>query len=211
MFAVIRYGTILALIILSVYAYPYLNPQTISSFVKNNGTLAPLVFMLITAVRPTLFFLPSLGLTIVAGVLFGTAWGTVYVVIGGAFSTLVGFYFAKWLGRDAVKSLVEKNKLFAEIEKRSMMYGKNAVLYMRLFNLPWDIVSYWAGLSGVRFKDFYLASAIPLIPVSFLYTYFGSHVFAPTSLGFIVSLLMMFIMGAVPYIKAKCNSSAGIK
>ena len=211
MFAVIRYVTILALIILSVYAYPYLNPHNISSFVKNNGTAAPLVFILITTVRPMLFFLPSLGLTIVAGVLFGTVWGTVYVVIGGAFSTVVGFYFAKWLGRDAVKSLVKKNKLFAEIEKKSMLYGKNAVLYMRLFNLPWDIVSYWAGLSGVRFKDFYLASVIPLVPVSFLYTYFGSHVFKPTSLGFIVSLLIMFLMGAAPYIKAKYNSPAGIE
>ncbi len=211
MFAVIRYVTIIALIILSVYAYPYLNPQTISSFVKNNGTMAPLVFIVITTVRPILFFLPSLGLTIVAGVLFGTVWGTVYVVIGGAFSTLVGFYFAKWLGRDAIKRLVEKHKLFAEIEKKSKLYGKNAILYMRLFNLPWDIVSYWAGLSGIRFKDFYVASAIPLIPVSFLYTYFGSHVFAPTSLGFIVSLLIMFLMGAVPYIRAKRNSSAGVK
>ncbi|HJW87131.1 MAG TPA: TVP38/TMEM64 family protein [Candidatus Brocadiaceae bacterium] len=211
MFAVIRYATILALIILSVYAYPYLNPQTISSFVKNNGAMAPLVFIVITSVRPVLFFLPSLGLTIVAGVLFGAAWGTVYVVIGGAFSTLVGFYFAKWLGRDAMKRLVEKHKLFAEIEKKSKRYGKNAVLYMRLFNLPWDIVSYWAGLSGLRFKDFYLASVIPLIPVSFLYTYFGSHVFAPTSLGFIVSLLIMFLMGAVPYIKARYNSPAGIE
>ena len=203
MVAVIRYITLITIIILCVYTYPYLNPHNISSFVKENGTTAPLVFILITTVRPILFFLPSMGLTIVAGVLFGTVWGTAYVVIGGAFSTLVGFYFAKWLGGDAVKSLVEKNKLFAEVEKRSKRYGKNAVLYMRLFNLPWDIVSYWAGLSGISFKDFYLASIIPLVPVSFLYTYFGSHVFTPTSLGFIVSLLIMLTMGAVPYIKAK--------
>ena len=110
MVAVIRYITLITIIILCVYTYPYLNPHNISSFVKENGTTAPLVFILITTVRPILFFLPSMGLTIVAGVLFGTVWGTAYVVIGGAFSTLVGFYFAKWLGGDAVKSLVEKEQ-----------------------------------------------------------------------------------------------------
>lgn len=49
-----------------------------------------------------------MGLTVVAGMLFGTVWGTLYVVIGGAFSTLVGFYFARWLGRGVVEKLIEK-------------------------------------------------------------------------------------------------------
>ena len=63
------------------------------------------------------------------------------------------------------------------------------------------MVSYWAGLTGVRFRDFYLASMIPLVPISFLYTYFGSRVFQPTSPGFIVSLLIMFILGIIPFVK----------
>ncbi|OHB37198.1 MAG: hypothetical protein A2099_04355 [Planctomycetes bacterium GWF2_39_10] len=133
--------------------------------------------------------------------LFGTVWGTLYVVIGGAFSTLVGFYFARWLGRGVVEKFIEKNKLLKGIERSSVAYGKNAVLYMRLFNLPWDMVSYWAGLSGINVKDYYMASMIPLVPISFLYTYFGSNMFTPTSAGFIISLSIIFIMGAIPYIK----------
>lgn len=196
--------TVIAVTILCVYLYPYMNPHNIGAFVKEYNTAAPVIFISITALRPVFFFLPSMGLTIVAGMLFGTIWGTVYVVIGGALSTLVGFYFAMWIGRDfLVKTLIEKNKLLKKMEKRSREHGKNAVLYMRLFNLPWDMVSYWAGLSGVSFKDFYIASLIPLVPVSFLYTYFGSHVFSPTSAGFIISLSIMFIMGAIPYVNIK--------
>lgn len=201
MVTMIKYVTVIAIIILCVYLYPYLNHQNISAFVKENGTIAPLLFIAITTLRPLLFFLPSMGLTIVAGVLFGMVWGTIYVVIGGALSTLVGFYIARWLGRDMAKKLVEKNNLTRVLNEKSILCGKNVVLYMRLFNLPWDIVSYWAGLSGVRFRDFYVASMIPLVPVSFLYTYFGSTVFTPTSAGFIISLSIMFIMGAIPYIK----------
>ncbi|MDN3513036.1 MAG: TVP38/TMEM64 family protein [Candidatus Brocadia sp.] len=208
MVTVIKLSTIIAIIVLCVYLYPHLNHQNISAFVKENSTAAPLFFIAITGLRPILFFLPSMGLTIVAGVLFGTVWGTVYVVIGGALSTLVGFYFARWLGRDVVKRLMKKNSVTRMLDEQSRMYGNHAVLYMRLFNLPWDMVSYWAGLSDVCFRDFYRASLIPLVPVSFLYTYFGSHVLTPTSAGFIIPLSIMFVMGAVPYIRPKFKKKA---
>ncbi|TLD41712.1 MAG: putative DedA family protein [Candidatus Jettenia ecosi] len=203
MITVIKLIIIIAISIFCIYLYPYLNLHKIGIFVKENRIAAPFIFILLTALRPILFFLPSMGLTIVAGMLFGAVWGTVYVIIGGVFSTLIGFYFARWLGRGIIEKLVEKNKLFKRVEKRSRGCGKNAVLYMRLFNLPWDMVSYWAGLSGINFKDFYIASMIPLVPISFLYTYFGSHMFAPTSAGFIISVSMLFAMGATPYVKAR--------
>ncbi len=201
MVSVTKIVTVTAIIILCILSYPYLNPQSIHAFIKENSIAAPLLFIAICTIKSVLFFLPSMGLTIVAGVLFGVLWGTLYVVIGGAFSTLVGFYFAKWIGRDVVEQLVKRNTLIKQIEERSREHGKKTVLLMRLFNLPWDMVSYWAGLSGIRFKDFYIASLIPLVPISFLYTYFGSRIFSPTSAGFIVSLMIIFIMGAIPYIR----------
>jgi uncharacterized membrane protein YdjX (TVP38/TMEM64 family) len=142
-----------------------------------------------------------MGLTIVAGALFGTVLGTIYVVIGGALSTLVGFYFARWVGQNAVEWLVQRNRRIRQIEEWSKENGSKAVLLMRLSNVPWDVVSYWAGISGIRFRDFYIASLIPLVPVSFLYTYFGSKIFAPTSAGFIISLCIIILMGSLPYIK----------
>jgi len=207
MFAGIKVFIILTLVVLGIKYSQYLNPSFISSFV-DKSVLAPLVFIAICTVRPVLFFLPSIGLTIVAGVLFGAIWGTVYVSIGGAFSTIVGFYFARWLGRDEVKRFAGISKSIGKMDEWAKKHGKNAVLSMRLFNLPWDIVSYWAGLSGVKFREFYIASMIPLLPVSFLYTYFGSKVFTPTSAGFIVSLIIMFVIGAVPFIKRRREKNA---
>lgn len=205
MVSVTKIVAVTAIIILCILSYPHLSPQTIHAFIKENSIAAPLLFIAICTIKSVMFFLPSMGLTIVAGVLFGTVWGTLYVVIGGAFSTLVGFYFARWIGRDTVEKLVKRNVLIKQIEEQSKQHGKKTVLFMRLFNVPWDIVSYWAGLSGVGFKDFYIASLIPLVPVSFLYTYFGSKVFTPTSAGFIISLIIMFLMGAIPYVRLQWN------
>jgi uncharacterized membrane protein YdjX (TVP38/TMEM64 family) len=203
MILIIKFITVFAIILIIIKYYPYLNPSSISAFIKENNTTAPVIFIIICSARPILFFLPSMGLTVVAGVLFGTLWGTVYVVIGGAFSTLVGFYFARWLGRDLVEKMLKKNKIFMKTEAWSKEHGEKTILYLRLFNMPWDLVSYWAGLSGLRFKGFYVASLTVLVPVSLLYTYFGSHVFTPYSLGFVIPLIIMLMMGAAPYIKEK--------
>jgi uncharacterized membrane protein YdjX (TVP38/TMEM64 family) len=205
MVSAVKILAIVAIVLACIISYPYLTPQNISAFISHNSVSAPLLFIAVCTVRPVLFFLPSMGLTIVAGVLFGAAWGTVYVSIGGALSTVVGYHFAKWIGRRTVQKIVEKNDMLLEWEKKAHDHARSAILSMRLFNLPWDIVSYWAGLQGIRFRDFYIASMIPLIPISFLYTYFGSTVFKPYSAGFIISLTVMFIMGAIPYIKARWN------
>ena len=191
---------ITTVVVICITCYPYLNAQNISSFIETHSTTAPIIFIMICATRPVLFFMPSLGLTIVAGLLFGTVKGTLYVGVGGALSTITGFYFARWLGRNALEKLLKSHDSLKLIEKWSDHLGKNNILLMRLFNLPWDMVSYWAGLSQIRFKDFYIASIIPLIPISFLYTYLGSNIFNPLSVEFIIPLAIMFVMGSLPYI-----------
>ena len=203
MLSALKFAVVAVVIIACILWYPYLNPQHIGAFMQRNSVAAPLLFILLCSVRPVLFFLPSMGLTIVAGVLFGAVWGTIYVVIGGALSTPVGYFFARWMGRTAVEKLLKNSKALMDIERRAQAHGRNAVLSMRLFNFPWDLVSYWAGMTGINFRDFYIASLIPLVPVSFLYTYFGSRVFAPASAGFIVSLIIMFLMGAAPVIQSR--------
>ena len=208
MYTVIKVLTVIALVIAGLLYYPYLNPENIAAFIDDNHVAAPLIFVLICAVRPLLFFLPSMGLTIVAGVLFGALWGTVYVAIGGACSTVVGYFFARWLGRDTIRKMTQFSKGLNRFDEWARQYGRNAVLSMRLFNMPWDVVSYWAGLTGINFREFYIASMIPLVPVSFLYTYFGSRVFEPESAGFIVALSIMFLMGALPYIRWKWKKRA---
>jgi uncharacterized membrane protein YdjX (TVP38/TMEM64 family) len=198
--SIVKISTLMILCVVCISIYPWLNQQNISSFIARHSTGAPLVFIIICALRPLLFFLPSMGLTIVAGTLFGAWWGTIYVAIGGALSTLVGFYFARWLGRDWVQTLIRSNQPMRHLDAWFRQHGKNSILFMRFCNLPWDIVSYWAGLTGIAFRDFYLASLMALLPFSFLYTYFGTQIFTPGTPGFIISLAIIIVMGSLPYI-----------
>jgi len=185
-----------------------IHPESVAAFMQQYATIAPLLFIVLCAVKPVFVFLPSFGLTIVAGTLFGTLWGTLYVVVGGALSTMVGYYFAQWTGRETARHVISRSPFFSGIEERSRTKPFRTVLYLRIINLPWDAVSYWAGLTGIRFRDFYAASLIPLVPISFLYTYCGSHVFDPLSAGFIVPLAIIFLLGAVPHLHARWKRRA---
>jgi len=193
----------LGILAISIFLVLHYGVEDVREAIKQSGIYAPLVFILICIVKPILIFLPSLGLTVIAGLLFGPVYGTLYVVIGGAGSTLTGFYFAKWLGRDFIERLARNKKMFSFFEDWMREKGRNTILAMRFFNLPWDMVSYWAGFTGVSFKDFYLASLIPLIPMSFLYVYFGSTILSPSKPGFIISLLIILAISSIPYIRKR--------
>lgn len=199
----LRIITIAAVAVLCFLFFEHLNPQSIAGFIRQHQVSAPLLFIAVCALKPLFVFLPSFGLTIVAGTLFGTFWGTLYVVIGGTLSTAVGYYFAQWVGQEATQAVIERSGFFRDVDERSRRHPLKTVLYLRIINLPWDAVSYWAGLSQIRFRDFYAASLIPLVPISFLYTWFGSHVFEPASPEFIIPLLLILLLGAIPHLQSR--------
>ncbi len=196
----VRIVTLLAIGGLCAVLYPAISEDSLNAFIGRNGMCAPLVFIVICALRPVLFFLPSMGLTILAGTLFGALWGTIYVAIGGALSTVVGYHFARWFGRDWIEDLLRSSQRLRKMDAWSQRHGKHAVLFLRMCNMPWDMVSYWAGLTNIAFRDFYVASLITLLPISFLYTYFGTQVLTPGSAGFLISLAVIIIMGSLPYV-----------
>ena len=191
----------LAIAALLVYRFaPGLSPAELRAFVHSFGALAPIVFIIIVALKPILFFIPSLGLTVIAGTMFGPFYGTIYVSIGAAGSTAVAFYFARILGRRGVERVVSGSKKLLNFDNNMEQNGFRTVFFMRLFNIPWDLVSYSAGLSKMPFRDFYLSSMILIIPICFIYTYFGSTVEEPLSPGFIISCAVLIGLGSMPFI-----------
>jgi len=180
--------------------FPYANSDEITKAVASAGAAGPLVFIAITVLKPVIFFLPSIGLTIVAGTLFGPVYGTIYVVIGGAGSTAVGFYTSRWLAGDRLRRFLASRKSIVRLDERMSGAGFRTTLMLRVFNLPWDMVSYAAGLSSMRFIDFYLASLAAIAPVSVIYVYFGSTVTHAGSAGFFIALALIFVTGALPHI-----------
>ncbi len=82
-------------------ATQYLEQDTLRQLIQGYGALAPVIYMLVYAVAPSLF-LPGLPITIAGGILFGPFWGVVYTItsatLGACLAFLISRYIAQGLG-----------------------------------------------------------------------------------------------------------------
>ncbi|WP_408011358.1 TVP38/TMEM64 family protein [Pseudalkalibacillus sp. A8] len=149
-----------------------LDANEIRDWIIEFGIFAPIIYMLLYTVRSLIFF-PASVLSITGGLAFGPLFGTIFTVLGATAGALLSFIVARKIGKNiAKKEWKGKGKTIQlQLEKSGFFY----VLLFRfipLFNF--DLISYTAGVSKVRFRDFFLGTLIGIIPGTFAYNFLGS-------------------------------------
>ncbi len=135
------------------------------------GTWAPVISALLmvlqTLIAPLLAF--------ANGLAFGTFWGGLLIFGSALLASTISFWIGRGLGRNAVEALVGKRGL-ASIDAWFARYGAWAVLVARLVPIvSFDLISYAAGLSALRFRWFLVATALGIALATFLYAFLGER------------------------------------
>ncbi|MDP9023733.1 MAG: TVP38/TMEM64 family protein [Actinomycetota bacterium] len=169
--------------------------EGVQRFVESAGMAAPLVYVVLYA-GLTVLLVPGAVLTIAGGVLFGTAAGTALAVVGASLGAAAAFAVGRRLGRDQVERMAGKRlgRLDRWLERRGFL----AVLYLRLFPVvPFNALNYLAGVTGLRTRDYLLATMVGIVPGAFAYAALGGSFDDPTAPEFIaaVSLLIVLVIG----------------
>lgn len=152
-----------------------LSTERLTTYIEAQGMLAPIVFILIFTVTPTLL-LPALPLTIAAGILFGPLWGVVYVAIGSTSGATLAFLVARFIGRKWAKKILKKGGL-GSLDKRVKENGWKIVAITRLIPLfPYNLLNYAFGLSGIGFKAYIIPTFIFMLPATIAYVTFSSSI-----------------------------------
>jgi uncharacterized membrane protein YdjX (TVP38/TMEM64 family) len=141
----------------------------------------PLLFIALYIARPLVLF-PATALTLAAGLLFGPFWGTIYTLIGSNGSATVAFYVGRFFGQglldgDQAESIVQR---YAERLRHNSF---TAVLTMRCAFLPYDLVSYLAGLLAIRYRAFILATILGSLPGTLAFVLAGASIQGDLSSG----------------------------
>ncbi|NEK84668.1 TVP38/TMEM64 family protein [Blastococcus saxobsidens] len=106
---------------------------------------------------------PRSVLAVLSGLVLGFTAGLIVSVIGGLLAGLVAFGLSRALGRPTVERLAgprlhRVDQLFTE-------RGFISVLAVRMIPvMPHVVVSYGAGLSGIRLGPYFAATAVGLVP-----------------------------------------------
>jgi len=151
------------------------NPELIKDFVLKAGILAPLAIIFLQFFQTIISIVPSQLTTIVAGFIFGPILGLGYSLIGSFLGSMVVFLLAKKYGKGLALKFFEERDLthFQHLFKQKKLLTLFLARIAPLF--PNDLVSFGAGLTKTKLRNFNLVSTLGFIVQMVILTYFGSE------------------------------------
>jgi uncharacterized membrane protein YdjX (TVP38/TMEM64 family) len=152
------------------------NPEKFRNWINSFGSLGILVFIGIQVFQVVVFVIPGEVVQVAGGYLYGTILGTLYSVIGITIGSLICFLIARILGYDFVKKIVSEEKL----KKFDYIINNpkgETVLFLLFFlpGMPKDALSYIAGITPVKFFNFFIITLFARLPGIFFSAYIGSN------------------------------------
>ena len=178
----------------------WLTPQQLQQALQQTGGWAPVLYIGLFILLPTFFF-PLAVLALAGGLLFGLWWGSVYTFIGAVLNCALMFLLARYVGRSQVQRLVEQ-KLSPQWQRRLQMAdGKEGFLLLIILRLipavPYNLINYTFGLTGISFSSYLLASAIGIIPGTFAFINIGDKTLEAGSPSFWIAIGLLVLLLAV--------------
>jgi Uncharacterized conserved protein len=156
-------------------------------------------------------FIPSWALSMTGGIIFGSIKGFALSMFGFFLSGSLAFFLSRILGKSFVDNILQGKilKIDDSIEKN----GLKIMFLLRLPPiLPFDIVSYAAGLTKVKYKDFIIGSLLGVIPETIGYCFMGNGFRKASLRSIIIPIIITIIITAITlYISKKKNIIAKVQ
>lgn len=136
------------------------------------GPWGPVLFVLLYIVA-SLTMAPAFILTFAAGAVWGLWWGSLYVYIGAVLGASAVHFLAGRLVRTRVTQWLDREPRVAAVRRAVAGQGVWIMFLLRLSPLiPFVQLNYALVLSGVRYRDYVLAT-MGMWPTIIMYVYYG--------------------------------------
>jgi len=138
-----------------------------------NTSLGVLSFILLYAFW-VIFLLPGLWLTMFAGVVYGSLYGSIIVFLGAILGADITFFLGRKFLRNWTQRRIAKFPKFQIVEKAITQKGLRLIFLTRLSPaFPFSLLNLFYGLTEVSFGDFSIGM-IAIIPGTILYCSLGN-------------------------------------
>lgn len=173
--------------------------EAVAEYIRSFGAWAVVVSFLLMILQSVAAPIPAFLLTFANAAIFGWWQGAILSWSSAMAGAAVCFFIARLLGRDAVAKLTSKGAL-KQVDVFFDRYGKNAILICRLLPfVSFDLVSYAAGLTSMKFWPFFIATGIGQLPATIIYSYVGGMLTGGTRL-FVTALMILFALSALVFL-----------
>jgi uncharacterized membrane protein YdjX (TVP38/TMEM64 family) len=165
-------------------------------YVLGFGPWAPLASAALMVLQSLVAPLPAFVITFANGLLFGWPVGALLSWSSAMVGAALCFLLSRALGRPAVERLAGGAAAVHRADAFFARHGRGAILLARLLPfVPFDAVSYCAGLTSTRFWPFLVATGVGQLPATLLYSYLGE-----TASGSVRALFWVFSAVAAAFV-----------
>ncbi|WP_290702256.1 TVP38/TMEM64 family protein [Amphritea sp.] len=175
-------------------------------FLRSNGVIGPLVIIFGMAVAIVFSPLPSAPIAMAAGATYGHFEGTLYIFIGSLFGASLAFGISRVMGFEAARIWVETRFPSWKLgDHQRLMW---LIMLSRLMPfISFDLMSYAAGVTTLSYWRFLLATAIGILPASFLLAHFGEAFTEQTFTVNAIIVVLFIVMAGVWRLKTSTSKS----
>ncbi len=149
------------------------NRELLTAFVSDNALVAAVLFVAVYAASTALSLPGGAVLSVSGGFLFGTALGTVYIVLGATAGAIVVFLVARTALGASLRSSAGP-----WLERMEEGFEENALSYLLVLRLvplfPFLVVNLVPAILGVPLRTYALATVIGIVPGAFVLASVGA-------------------------------------
>lgn len=162
-------------------------------YIRSFGPWAAAISFCLMILQSIAAPIPAFLLTFANAVIFGWWQGAILSWTSAMAGAAVCFWIAHLLGRDVVEKLASRTAL-SSVDVFFERYGNHTILICRLLPfVSFDLVSYAAGLTGMGFWGFFLATGLGQLPATLVYSYVGGMLTGGVKL-FVTALMILFAL-----------------
>ena len=167
------------------------NLDAVAEYIRSFGPWAMAFSFALMVFSSVLAPLPAFMITLSNAAIFGWWQGAILSWSSAMVGAALCFFLSRGLGRDVVEKIAGKGAL-AGVEGYFKKHGTKTILVCRLLPfVSFDAVSYFAGLTPIKFLPFFIATGLGQTPATIVYSYVGGMLTGGAKL-LMIGLLCLF-------------------
>lgn len=171
--------------------------ESVKEYIRSFGVWAAVISFMMMILQSIAAPIPAFFITFANAAIWGWWKGAILSWSSAMAGAALCFGISRFFGRRVSEKFATKMAL-DEVETFFEKYGKNTILVARLLPfVPFDPISYVAGLTPMKFGGFLLATGLGQLPATIVYSYASAKTSDPST--FVRGLLILFGISALVY------------
>lgn len=196
---VIRVTVALAIFVAVVLNYDTLVNLDLRVLVSSMSVIwyAYLAVIGVYALKSVVFIVPAMMIYLSVGISFDTPTALILNLIGLAVEITTTFFLGRFLGKEYVTKLLQKNKAGQKLLNVKAKTKNSFLFIVRFTGLPIDFTSLFLGASDFKFIPYFFASLLGIYPRILVFTIIGDSIYKYIPKDLIIKLVIVAIPLAV--------------